>query len=395
MGKISSYGTLATPAGGDLLVAVDVSDTTMAATGTDKTLTLAALQAFVTTPGLLYVTGGGTISTSTITTAQGNGYTGLYLDPRAVWNMGGVVFDAVQDFIIESRMTGSIGWTGNITYNTSGYIDTGSGTDGIQVYASTPGGSTATQGVIFRNCVIKGTNSRAVVHFGGGQRRCGLVDTLVYNANSTSGAYGVAVDSGLSDNNSENSIFSFTGGGGIAGAYAALGIGVFDQTQHANDTLWTGLSTSAGTYAINHANGGGHMFTMFYDRSSPATATINSTGGGRLVIQGTELQNGSGNSVICSGGEVILNACTVTATSNSTTIVQTGGSVIFRDYVNFNAAQTMTLNGGTADFSDAALGCSNLSVTGSSGALVLLSSYPGSGSAPVHSGFSGTVSSIA
>lgn len=365
----------------------------MAATGTTKKLSLSALRGYLTGfTGLQYMTGGGTITTSTITTAQGNGYAGLYLDPRAVWNMGGTVFNGIQNFIIESRMTGSIGWTGNIAYNTSGYIDTGSGTDGIQVYASTPSGGTATQGVIFRNCVFKGTNTRSVIHYGGGQRRCGLVDTLVYNANSSSGAYGVAVDSGLSDNNSENGIFSFTRGGGIAGAYAALGLGVFDQTQHANDTLWDGLSTSGGTYAINRQGGGGHVFDMFYDRSNASTATVLSAGGSRMVFRGTEFQNNSGLSLQVTGGNVILNSCTITQNGASTTIAQTGGTLTFRDFVNFNSAQTMTLASGTADFQDGSLQCSNLTITGTTGTLALRATYPGAGSAPVHSGFSGTVS---
>src|SRR5260221_13497016 len=200
--------------------------------------------------------------------------------------MSGMVLNSVQDFMIESRMTGSIGWTGNIAYNTGGYIDTGSGQDGIQVYAATPGGATATQGIIFRNCVFSGSNTRAVIHYGGGNRRCGLVDCLVYNTSAAAGAYAVVNGSALSDNNSEQNIFSFTGGGGLAGAYAALGIGTSDQTQHANDTWYYGLVTARGTYGIVKSNGGRHTFPQHYDRGSPPTATVWNHGGGRLLFIG-------------------------------------------------------------------------------------------------------------
>src|SRR5579863_1158706 len=168
MGKITSYAVLSAPADGDLLLAVDVSDTSMASTGTDKQVTFTTVRSYMSP--LQYLTGGGTISTSTITSAQSAGYTGLYLDPRFVWDMTGVVFNAIQNFTVESNMVGSIGWTGNISYNTNGYIKVGTGTpaDGIQVYASTPGGSTQTQGVIFRNCVFVGSCTRACIHYGGG-----------------------------------------------------------------------------------------------------------------------------------------------------------------------------------------------------------------------------------
>lgn len=46
MGKITSYAALTSPADADLLVAVDVDDTSMAATGTDKQLTLARLKGY-------------------------------------------------------------------------------------------------------------------------------------------------------------------------------------------------------------------------------------------------------------------------------------------------------------------------------------------------------------
>ena len=48
MGKLSSYAAQTAPAGGDLTVEVDISDTTMASSGTDKKMTLATLGAFLT-----------------------------------------------------------------------------------------------------------------------------------------------------------------------------------------------------------------------------------------------------------------------------------------------------------------------------------------------------------
>lgn len=394
MGKITSYASLAAAAAGDVLPIVDISDTSMAASGTTKQITMANLQSYIASSGMQYLTGGGTITSTTISNAISASYVGIYLDPRNVWDMSGLSFNGIQNFTIESRMNGSIGWTGGIQVP-AGFVQTGTGSpvNGIQVYASTPSGATATQGVIFRNVVFQGSNSHATIHYGGGQRRCGLVDCLVYNTSSAAGAYGVCVDSAISDNNSENNIFTFTGGGGIAGNYGALGLGIYDQTQHANDTLWNGLSTAAGVRSIDHAAGGGHLFTMFYDRSNPSGTCVNSTGGGRLIFHGTEFQNNTGTSLNISGGNIILNSCTITQSgSPTTTIVQTGGTLTFRDFVNFNSAQTMTLNGGTADFQDGSLQCSNLTITGTSGTLALRATYPGAASPPVHTGFTPTAS---
>lgn len=346
--------------------------------------------------GLQFLTGGGTISTATITAAQGLNFQGIYLDPRFVWDMSGLVINAVQNFVIESAMMGSIGWTGHISWNSTGYIktDTGSPADGIQVYASTPGGTTQTQGIIFRNCVFKGSHSASVIHYGGGQRRCGLVDCLVYNTSTAAGAYAVKIDSGLSDNNSENMIMSFTGGGGLAGGYAALGIGISDQTQHANDTWYYGLATSsAGAYSIVKNNGGGHTFVEHYDRSSPSVATVWNHGGGRLQFYGGEHQNNTGLShlVDSTSAKTIINGATVTNNGSANTIQVSAGSLIFRDFVTFNGANTLALSGtGVIDLSDPALGCSNATVSGSAGTLLLAGNYAGQGSAPVLTSWTGT-----
>lgn len=342
--------------------------------------------------GLQLRTGGGTITTSNITAAQTAGYTGMFLDPTAVWHLGGVVFNGIQNFTIESRMIGSIGWNGGVVVP-SGYIDTGSGQDGIQVYAATPGGATATQGIIFRNCVFQGSNTRAVIHFGGGQRKCGLVDCLVNNTNSAAGAYAVVHDTALSDNNGEDNIFSFTGGGGLAGAYAALGIGIGDQTQHVNDTWYYGLVTHGGTYSINHAIGGNHTFHEFYDRSNPSTATVLNSGGGRMTFRGGEHQNSTGLSFQQTGsGNIIVDTGAITQTGAATTTVNiSAGNFIMRGACTVNSAQTWALSGsGVIDLTDPAIVAASATISGSAGTLMLAGNYPGVGSPPVLTSFTGT-----
>lgn len=346
--------------------------------------------------GLQFVTTGGAVTTGMITAAQNAGFQGMFLDPRFVWDMSGLVLNGIQNFIFESRMVGSIGWTGNIAYNTGGFIKTGTSSqqDGIQVYASSPGGAGATQGVIFRNCVLVGSNSRAVVHFGGGQRRCGLVDTLVYNTRAAAGAYAVVIGSGLgTDNNSEDNIFCFTGGGGLAGNYAALGIGVADQTQRANDTAWYDLCTAGGAYSIIHAAGGNHLFTNYYDRSNPGTATVWNSGNGRMRFLNGEDQNNTGLSHMITGtGQTILIDRAVTQAGAATTVQISNGSFIIRGASNTNSSQTWALSGsGVIDVSDPAAAVSGATVSGGNGTLMLAGTYAGQGSAPVFGSFGGTV----
>lgn len=420
--------------------------------------------------GLQTLTGGGPITAGMITAAQAAGYQGIFLDPRFVWDASGLVVNGVKNFIIESRMVGSIGWLGNIAYNAGGYIttSTGSPADGIQVYASNPPGN-PTQGIIFKNCVIVGANSNAVVHFGGGQRRCGLVDTLVYNtlsaattvaagsngtavstftgtqalsvassaafpasgtlfvATSTGTAqitysgtgtgvlnnctlvsgsgtlatggsvalatFGAITDTGLSANNSEDMIFSFTGGGGIAGAYAALGIGIAGSSG-ANDTWYYDLATSGGTYGIVKTSGGNHNFIGHYDRSSPATASVWNHGGGRMMFVGGEDQNGVGLAHLIDAGTaqtILLNRMVTQFSTPTTTMQVSAGALIARGSVIFNLAQTIALSGtGVLDLSDPAISASLLTVSGSAGTLVLPSAFAGTGSAPILTSWTGT-----
>lgn len=471
MSKISSYAQLAAAliAGGDLLPIVDIDDPTMAATGTTKAVTSASLAA--ASIGLMYLGGGGTITAATITNAQSAGFQGLFLDPRFVWDASGLVINGVQNFTIQSRMAGSIGFGANIAYNTGGYIktDTGSPADGIQVYASSPSGSTGTQGVTFKNCVLVGANPNAVIHFGGGQRSCGLVDTLVYNTLSASttvaaGSNGVAVstftgtqslsvasaasfpaagtlfvttstgtaqitysttgtgllknctlvsgtgnlatggsvqlatfavinDTALSANNGEDNIFSFTGGGGMAGAFAALGIGIADTSGSANDTWYYGLRTSGGQYSIVKFSAGNHTFKEWYDRSNAAVASVWHHGGGRMTFYGGEHQNTTGLAHLIDGTntQTVLETLMITQSGAATTTCQvSSGSLIFRGACGFNGAQTIAVSGtGIVDMSDPATGASPATISGSSGTLLLAGNYGGAGSSPVLTSWTG------
>ena len=341
---------------------------------------------FRTAPSGVAVGGtGGTITASDIAAAQSTGAQGMFLDPRFVWNASGLVIDGIENFLIESRMMGSIGWTANTDYNTQGFISAGTGADGIQMLATSPAGN-PTQGVIFKNCVIAGTNSNATVHLGGGQRRCGLVDTLVVNSATAAGSYGVQVDTALSNNNSENSIFVFTGGGGVFGGYGAVGLGLGDQTQHSNDTLWDGLVTSGGTYSINAANASNHVFNLWYDRSNPTTANVLNSAGILTFFGGEDLNN-SGLTHQVTGGTTIIYNRTSTA----------GGASISSGALEFQGRcrliGTVAMTGGTVDMSSPNGSWSSATVTGTTGVL-LISSFYSPGSAPVHSGFSGTLKTL-
>lgn len=477
MSKISAYAGLTAPSAADVLAGVDVSDTTMAATGTTKKLALSDLATFVNGfTGLQYQPVTSTpatpapITATTITNAISAGYAGLYLDPRQVWDMTGLVISdtvfttaGLQNFTIASAMTGSIGWTANIAYG-PGYIktDTSTSADGIQVFSS---GTFETQGIIFRNCAIVGGNSNAVVHLGGRQRRCSWPGTFVYNTNavrttvasgsngvdvstftgtgtlnvassssfassgnvvvatstvmatisytgkgtgtltgcktlggagtlSTGGtvgqaAFGLVTDTALnSAGNSENNDFPYMS---IAGGNVAVGIGINDGSQKSNDCLWEGLTTAAGLAAIVITEGANHQFTNYYDRSSPAFCTV-ANHGGTLIFNGGEAFNPSG------GPHELLNTSSaatsyvnrlLTAGSSTNQIVNAGGR--------FRLTGRGVLNGTCAMSSSASLGVADpvssvngLTVSGSSGSLLVSGQYVAGTSGPVVTGWTGT-----
>lgn len=387
MSKITAYSALTGPAGPDVVPIVDTSDTTMAASGTTKKIALSDL--LTTAQGMVFMTGngtpgttGGTITATTINNAITAGAQGIFLDPRYVWDMSGLTINGISNFTIASAMMGSIGWTGGITYNTTGYIKTDSvvAADGIKVFSSAPG-TARTQGIVFRGCVFVGSHSNAVIHFGGGQRRCGVVDCLIYNTSAAPGSYGMQIDTALSDNNSENGIFDWGGGGGVAGGYGALGLGLGDQTQHCNDTLFHSLTTSAGTYSINAATSSNNTFTNWYDRSSPATANI--LNAGVLTFIGGEDLNNSGLSYSTSGTTTIWNRLLTNGN-----ITCNGGNVVFRG----RCRCLVTINisaGGVADLSDPACSFGSTTVAGSSGTL-FKSAFYGPGGTPGVAGWTGT-----
>jgi hypothetical protein len=340
--------------------------------------------------GLQFLTGGGAITTSTITSAKTAGFTGIFLDPRFVWTIAStLVINGIQGFIIESRMIGSIGWGGGIAYNTSGYISTGATSlDGIQILATTPAGTTATQGIIFRNVVIVGANAgHAVVHFGGGQRRCGMERCLVYNTSSAANSYAVTRDTALSDNNSENDSFIDCD---WAGAYAALGLGVGDQTQHTNDTDYYGLTTAGGQYSIYNVGSNNHHFFNYYDRSNPAVAVVYAGPNSSMFFYGGEDRNTTvgGTMHTVAGGSVVLLNRTVTDSSNTAALAVSSGSLAARGRCRWGG--TVALSGtGNVDLSDPAGSYSGLSISGSAGTLMVAGNYnPASG--PVVTSWTGT-----
>lgn len=342
-----------------------------------------------------YLTNGGTITTTTISNAVAQGYCGIFLDPNYVWNMVGVSFFGVSNFTLESRMQGSIGWLGNIAYG-PGYISTGTSStaDGILVFGYT---GNETQGLVFRGLSFVGANSNAVVHFGGRQRHCLMERCFIYNTNSSTGAYGLIDDTGLTGSgsyptsmNSEDQCFSHMD---IAGAYAAIGIGIGDTGQHANDTLWIDVTTAtAGPYSVVVAPGGNHHFHNYYDRSSPSIATVYNSGG-QITFWGGEDQNNSASGVAhlldnSSSATTLMNR-TVTVSGNTTTLQVSAGNLVGRGRTRWGG--TVALSGtGNVDLSDPAGSYSGLSISGSSGSLMLAGNYnPGTG--PSISGWSGSV----
>lgn len=315
-------------------------------------------------PGLLYLSGGGTITNTTIANAIASGYTGLFLDPRSVWQMGGCQFTAsTPGFTIESRMFGGIGYGGAIYYNTGGYIGTGSGTDGIQVSGQ---GCT---GVVFKNCVFVGSNTNAVIHFGGGQRRCKIDNCLVYNTSTAAGAYAFITDSQITNTNSEDNQFCFSD---FAGGYAAIGIGINDVTQHSNDCQWTDVATWGGTYSVVGSAGSNHLFTNYYDRTPLAqthTATVLCQGSTLAFIGGEDLNPSGGLCYWITSGNLTIISRLISA-GGVATFQSDGGNTYFRARTRINGP--LVINGGVVDFNDTGVVAGSSFVISGSGGTILL-----------------------
>lgn len=355
-----------------------------------------------TTTGLAFMTGGGTISLTTIQNAIAAGYPGMYLNPLYRWNMSGLVISGgVSNFIIESRMTGSIGWNGVAIPPAGGFIsvDNAAG-DGIQVYASVPAGNPV-QGLVFNHCAIIGNcPGNSALHLGGGERQCGLAGgSYVQNTSSTAGSFAVTSDTALSNNNGEDLIMDFSQGGGLAGAYAALGLGIADQTQHTNDILFLDLKTHGGTYGIQQNNGGGHTFINSYDRSNPSTALVYCHGGTRMTFIGGEEQNNTGQAYLidaASGGIYVMGKAVTQAGAQTTTVQASAGIFAVSGMMTFNNAQTMAVSGTAKVFLiDPLINPGNLSVSGTAGQLNVITGtkYTG-GAGPTVTGWTGTTNTL-
>lgn len=336
----------------------------------------------------------GTITMTVINAAITAGYSGLFLDPRFIWDFSGLAITGVSNFTIESRMGGSIGWLGNVSHG-PGFVktSTGSPADGVQVFASPT--STTTQGVIFRGLAFVGANSSAVVHFGGGQRKCGMEDCFIQNTSSATGAYGLVYDAVLGTAvNSENNYFSHCS---IAGAYAAVGLGIGDVSQHGNDTIWTDLTTAGGTYSLVADAGSNHSFHNYYDRSSPTTATVWNHGA-NLYFYGGEDQNSSTAGV----SHLLDNASSVTVLVNrlvtqvtATNIVTiSAGSLVARGRNRWSAGTIGLTGSGNVDISDPAGSYAGMTISGTGGsgsASIMLAGSYNPGAKPTISAFTGSL----
>ncbi len=271
--------------------------------------------------GLKTYTGGGTLTVTQAISDQGAGFTGWYLDPRFVWYLSGT-FTGISNFRVTSDMIGSIGWNGTVSYG-AGYINAGTGTDGIAVTGASTGDA---QGLMFERVVIVGTNANATFHLAGGQRNGVMRDSLVYNLATSSTSYGLIDDTAdqSSTRNSEDWLFDNVK---VAG-FNPIGIGIGDTSQRANDTIWNQITTrcTGAGYAITLYQDSNHTFNNFYDRtvgSVGVLGVVNNLSTGSIYFRGGELLNNSGNAnshvLVSSGsGAVVLDGTSVTAVTNRT-----------------------------------------------------------------------------
>lgn len=293
-----------------------------------------------------------------IAAAAAAGTDSSVLIPAGLYNGAGWVIKNVSNFYVEGRQIGSIGWGANASHDTGSQINTGSGTDGVQIYSD---GTAETQGVWFKALSFVGSNTNAVVHYGGRQRRCGGEDVYIQNTNAATGAYAMILDAGLVNFNSENQIFHRYS---LVGAYAALGISTSSGASwKANDTDWYDLVTaSTGPYSVINNDGSNHNFYNFYDRSSPSIATVWNQNGILYFHGGEDLNNAAGGAthLVASGGVTILHDRAVTDTGGQTTLV-VQGRLIMEGRCRASGIANVT---GTLDITDPRLSISNLTITG-------------------------------
>lgn len=338
--------------------------------------------------GIKYITGGGMITPTTITAAQGLGYTGLFLDPQFVWTIssGGLSFKGIQDFTIESKMRASVGWSGNVQTQT-GYINTGTSADGIMLFGDT---GAECQGITFRELVFIGANTNAVIHNGGRARSIRFIDCFAQNTSHATG-YAFITDAGLGTT-AYNSEDLYSENLQLV-AWIPLGLGINNPSQNDNDSLWINLTTYSqdglGTFgpsAINAVAGTNHTFINAYDRSQPTLGTYTNSGA-KMVFLGGEDDNQTGGPahLISGSGQTIVQNRLVTGGTSAATISMSGGTFIMRGRSSFAGSPTLNITGGTADLNDSSLaGMNQLTISGNGGNLMLAPAYSNSGGAPTN-----------
>jgi fibronectin-binding autotransporter adhesin len=218
---------------------------------------LAALQS--PNLSLQFLTGGGTITSATIASALSAGYQGIWPDSKYVWQISNpLVIDGTSNVWIKSDMAGSIGYNGVISYNSAGYINTGTAADGIQVYATS---GTSTQGIIFEGVAFVGTNSNALIHFGGRERYCGMRQCFGYNTGTlsttvASGSNGATVSAFTGTSTlsvTSNAGFPSTGQVFVTTTNNVPGLALITYTGTGSNTL-TGCKTVAGAGTLTTGN---------------------------------------------------------------------------------------------------------------------------------------------
>lgn len=299
----------------------------------------------------------GTLTQTDINNAVTGGYAGIYLDPLTNWTVSSKLViggGSNYPFVLKSFMYGGAGY-GDKDTPPFHYIDlTMSTGDGIQI----PDNAAK---VRFEGIGIIGTVTGACVHINGA-RMSGTSECYIKNESTAAGSYALVIDTSTGGADAEDNYFR---GCYFKGGYGALGIGLNDSTFHSNDCLWDAITTSGGTYGVNHQAGGNHTFINWYDRSNPSATCFLSnsictvfggedrnttTGGTALTVTGGECwwykrsvtQAGATTDISVTGGTLYLGGIR----SNSMKLLQTAGSVVIgRDcYVNNGS---YVCNGGT------------------------------------------------
>jgi hypothetical protein len=136
------------------------------------------------------------------------------------------------------------------------------------------------------------------LHWGGGIHDSGGTSPYFANLSNSAGtgptqsAVCFINDSVLQNNSSEsNKFYNWY----VEGKYMAIGWGLNDNTQAANDSTFYELRTQGSFYSFYHNDGGNLTFVNWYDRISSSVATYYATANaGPVAVIGGEDQNGNG-----------------------------------------------------------------------------------------------------